>query len=259
MTKMANKKLQLGIFSFTSCEGCLVEFLSLEENLLDVIKHFDIINFPLANEKHNTKGPFDVAIIEGSIDKKSQIKELEEIRKNSKFLIAYGACAAHGCVQGINNFFNKKRLAKQVYGAENAIETQENNPLDKFIKVDYYCYGCPVYHPEVLNVLKQIAAGAVPRQRVKPVCYECRLNENECLLQKGMPCLGPVTNCGCNSICTNADYPCTGCRGPLNDENLDAFLTILKSKGFTKDEISRLFKKYAPTSDKWKELAKWKS
>lgn len=46
-----------------------------------------------------------------------------------------------------------------------------------------------------------------------PVCAECPLPEEECLLAKGEVCLGPVTMAGCRAACIKEGSPCSGCRG----------------------------------------------
>lgn len=46
-----------------------------------------------------------------------------------------------------------------------------------------------------------------------PVCAECTLYSELCLLRKGILCLGPFTIAGCNAICTKQNAPCIGCRG----------------------------------------------
>jgi len=79
------------------------------------------------------------------------------------------------------------------------------------------------------------------------------MNENECVLQKGRLCLGPVTYGGCNSVCRNNDIPCYGCRGPLDDANLDAITGIFEDAGLTPDDIKRAFIKFAGTSKKLRE------
>ncbi len=48
-----------------------------------------------------------------------------------------------------------------------------------------------------------------------PVCAECPLHGNECLLVRGEPCLGPITIAGCGSPCTREGTICIGCRGPI--------------------------------------------
>ncbi len=49
-----------------------------------------------------------------------------------------------------------------------------------------------------------------------PVCAECPLSPEECLLTKGVPCLGPITLSGCDAECVESGGPCWGCRGPIS-------------------------------------------
>ncbi len=53
-----------------------------------------------------------------------------------------------------------------------------------------------------------------------PVCAECPLHGEDCLLVKGEPCLGFLTVAGCGSPCTREGTPCFGCRGPVTREDL---------------------------------------
>jgi sulfur carrier protein ThiS len=46
-----------------------------------------------------------------------------------------------------------------------------------------------------------------------PVCSECPLYGEECLVKQGNPCLGPLTIAGCDAECTRQNAPCIGCRG----------------------------------------------
>jgi sulfhydrogenase subunit delta len=46
-----------------------------------------------------------------------------------------------------------------------------------------------------------------------PVCSECPLYGEECLVKQGIPCLGPLTVAGCDAECTRQSAPCIGCRG----------------------------------------------
>lgn len=53
-----------------------------------------------------------------------------------------------------------------------------------------------------------------------PVCAECPLYSELCLLKKGIPCLGPFTIAGCNAICIKQNTSCIGCRGFIKSVNL---------------------------------------
>jgi len=56
---------------------------------------------------------------------------------------------------------------------------------------------------------------------------ECKLNDHLCVFEKGVVCLGPVTRCGCNAICTAYGDPCQGCRGLMDEANLEAAVKVL--------------------------------
>lgn len=45
--------------------------------------------------------------------------------------------------------------------------------------------------------------------------YEDLPNEEDCLLEQGYICLGPVSNAGCGALCIKVNAPCAGCYGPL--------------------------------------------
>jgi coenzyme F420-reducing hydrogenase gamma subunit len=59
---------------------------------------------------------------------------------------------------------------------------------------------------------------------------ECKLNDNLCVYEKGIVCLGPVTRCGCNAICTAYGDPCHGCRGLIDEANLKAAVKVLRAE-----------------------------
>jgi coenzyme F420-reducing hydrogenase gamma subunit len=48
---------------------------------------------------------------------------------------------------------------------------------------------------------------------------ECKLNENVCMYDRGLTCLGPITRAGCNSWCINNNNICYGCRGMVSNPN----------------------------------------
>jgi len=48
-----------------------------------------------------------------------------------------------------------------------------------------------------------------------PVCAECPLYGEDCLVVRGYPCLGPITVAGCGAQCPLSGSYCIGCRGPI--------------------------------------------
>jgi F420-non-reducing hydrogenase small subunit len=43
--------------------------------------------------------------------------------------------------------------------------------------------------------------------------YESLPNMDDCLIEQGYICMGPVTKAGCGGLCMRVNAPCTGCFG----------------------------------------------
>ncbi|MBM4035944.1 MAG: NADH:ubiquinone oxidoreductase, partial [Planctomycetes bacterium] len=54
-------KPRLAFFSFASCEGCQLQFLNLEDEILDIVPHVDIVEFREAIDNHSDD--YDVAFV----------------------------------------------------------------------------------------------------------------------------------------------------------------------------------------------------
>lgn len=110
--------------------------------------------------------------------------------------------------------------------------------LAQVVPVEYFVPGCPPVTEQVWAVIQTIASGKLPPPPAvvgasdKTLCDECKrkkeqkkvkefkrphlvMPDNErCLLEQGIICLGPATRGGCNTRCINANLPCRGCYGP---------------------------------------------
>jgi sulfhydrogenase subunit delta len=84
----------------------------------------------------------------------------------------------------------------------------------------------------------------MPEPYPHPVCHECKLNENHCLLLDNKFCLGPVTAGGCDSVCPSHGLGCVGCWGPVEDGNFKQHFKLLESYGISRDEITRKIRNY---------------
>ncbi len=236
-------KPRVAFFDFTDCEGCQLQFANIGTTLLDLTELVDIVNF---REIMSEAGEdYDVAFIEGSITTDNDVKRIKKIREKAKVLIALGACAAIGGVNGIKNRSSLDLAKQRVYGDKaDIINTIKAMPVHEVVKVDYVINGCPVYVPEVLAVLKSILMGkpyVVPNY---PVCVECKMNENVCRYEKDQECMGPVTRAGCNSWCVNNGNRCYGCRGLLDKPASDAAKDILTKYGLKVEDILNSFTLY---------------
>ncbi len=241
---MANKP-KVGIFGFTGCAGCQLNILNLEDHIVDLLGLVDITTWVMAKGE-NSPGPWDVAIIEGSIAKSSEIERIKKIRENCTILVAVGSCATHGGLPAMRNVRDTDMMVHTVYG-ENIDQLDVLSkimPVSHYVKVDAALPGCPMDKFEFVEAVKAIAIGKTPFVPNYAVCYECKIRENACLLKEGKFCMGPVTQAGCKALCPSNGTTCEGCRGPVAQVNFTAEYTILKELGATPEEIKRRFLKY---------------
>jgi len=238
---MKKDKLKIGIYELTGCAGDALLILDCEKELIDIFKAADIQSFRMA-KNDNRDEELDVALVEGSVSTEREIEELLDIRKRAKIVVAIGICACFGGIQAA--FLDKKdweKNFKEVYGDIKISHAKpvHSKPIDAHIKVDYYLPGCPIDKEQFLSTFNRILRGNPPELYRFSVCVECKWNENDCLLNKDIPCLGPVTRAGCGSVCINHNLPCVGCWGPVEEANLSSEFQLLLDKGFGYDFIRK--------------------
>ncbi|MBS1257379.1 MAG: hypothetical protein MAG551_00421 [Candidatus Scalindua arabica] len=228
-------KPRVAFFSFTSCEGCQLVVLTIEEQLLELAKLIDIVSFREAMSEKSED--YDIAFVEGSITRTSEIERLKTVRETARTVIALGACATIGGVNCLKNQFGMDQVKNIVYGKmADSYDTIPARPIESVINVDYWIQGCPIDKDEFIEVTKAILLGKKPRVPDYPVCVECQMKENVCLFEKGMVCLGPVTRAGCKAICPTYNDGCVGCRGLIDDPNLSSHKNLLSEHGLSVDE-----------------------
>ncbi len=235
------KRPRVAFFSFTSCEGCQLIVLSCEEELPDIFRQVNIVNFREAMTKKSEE--YDIAFIEGSVSTPREAREVKHIRKKAKVVVALGACASTGGLNCLRNRFPTDEVKRRVYGAQALSNPTFNiskvRPTDAIIHVDYYIHGCPISKREFLSVLSDLIMGKKPVIANHPVCVECKMAGNICVFEKGMTCLGPVTRAGCDAICVTYGCICWGCRGPVDDPNIAAHEETLKRYGLSAVEVAK--------------------
>ncbi|MFH1586870.1 MAG: cytochrome B [Candidatus Diapherotrites archaeon] len=233
------KKLRVGIFSFSCCEGCQLEMFQMEGELFDLFREINLVNSRLIGKKGGEFPETDIAIVEGSIISAEEKKELLEIRKNAKFLMAIGACAVTGGVPGVRNNISPS-IKKKIRGQMKKHHLENVHKVADVVKVDYSLKGCPINAPEFVYVMNQIVRGITPKDVDVPVCVECKHNENLCRFKKNLACLGPITFGGCNSVCINEGFMCNGCRGFRPDGNFKTTIERIRRTGMNENDLKIL-------------------
>lgn len=239
---MADKP-RVAIFDFTGCEGCELNQLNFEDQLLDILAHVDIVEWREAMDGHADE--YDIAFVEGSLSTPDCIQRINEIRRKAKVLVALGACAVQGGVNAVKNTRPIEDVREEVYGKDKYLfPTLPALPLSAVVRVDHNVRGCPMTQIEFLKVFTDLVMGKTPVEPEHSVCVECKLKENECVYEKGMICLGPVIRAGCDAHCPSVGQYCTGCRGLVPDPNLKGMEEILVAHGLSMDEAWKRLELY---------------
>ena len=237
------EKPRVAFFDFASCEGCQLQVINLEEDLLKVLEAVDVVTFREAMKEQSDD--YDIAFVEGSITRKSDEERLNTIRKNAKVLVALGSCATLGGINCLKNFHEQEYVKKLVYGDKASnYETYPSRPLKAVVPVDFEIHGCPINRDEFAMVVKALLLGKKPEIPNFPVCVECKMAENICVFERGMTCMGPVTRAGCGACCVTEGSFCWGCRGLVDDPNADSQRDVLATHGLSVQDIVGKFRLY---------------
>ena len=210
-----NTRPKLAVFKFASCDGCQLSVLNLEDDLLALGQALDIAYFPEASS-HMNPGPYDLALVEGSITTEEDAHRIRSVREQVKVLITIGACATAGGIQALRNWADLESFKQAVYPSPQYIQSlQTSTPISAHVPVDFELWGCPIDKGQLLRVITDLLAGVRPHLQAESVCLECKRRGNVCVMvAKGLACLGPVTRAGCGAICPGMGRDCYGCFGP---------------------------------------------
>ena len=221
-------KPKIAIFDFACCEGCQLQIVNLEEGILDLLGVADVVEWREARSEQSEV--YDIAIIEGSITRPQDEEKIKTIRSRAKILIALGACATMGGVNKLKNNFDLDEVKKCVYkdaASKPHLATAMTKAVDEVVKVDFKVHGCPIHRKEFVYIVKSLLVGKTPEIPDYPICVECKANGNPCLWDYGQICLGPITRAGCDARCPTNGSRCFGCRGYVDNPNVDAAKDVM--------------------------------
>jgi F420-non-reducing hydrogenase small subunit len=206
-------KPKVAFYWCASCGGCEEAVVDLAEGILKVVEAVDIVFWPVALDFKRSDveampdGAIDVAFINGAIRMSEQEVMAKLLRKKSKLVIAYGACACEGGIPGLANLTEKEAILDYVYrlspsttdGTGVRPQTHTTVPegelelpefyesvktLGEVIDVDYYLPGCPPTGKITFQAIEAILGGKLPEKGAvlagdRALCYECDLNSTK--------------------------------------------------------------------------------
>jgi NAD-reducing hydrogenase small subunit len=115
-----------------------------------------------------------VALVEGSLSTEEHLEQIQEIRKNSKVLVALGDCAVTGNVTRLRNPFPQAEVLNRAYkecetnvgGSMPSIVISpllpKAMPLSAAVKVDVNLPGCPPHADLIFHAVAELLNGRIP-------------------------------------------------------------------------------------------------
>jgi len=206
-------KPKLALYWASSCGGCEIAVLAIQEKILDVAAAFDIVLWPCVMDfkKHDIEamadGEIDVCLFNGAIRTAENEEWAHLLRRKSKVLVAYGSCAMEGGIPGLANFADRGKMMQYIYHDSPSVDNPGGvdpqtltliddvelrlpefwttvRTLDQVVPVEYYLPGCP---PEAKWT--EAAVGAILSGELPPpgsvigmdvtVCDECPRTRSE--------------------------------------------------------------------------------
>jgi F420-non-reducing hydrogenase small subunit len=185
-------KPKFAMYWGAACGGCEIAVLNTAEKILDLDANFEVVFWPLAMDakvadvEALADNSIDICLFNGGIRNEDNLAMAKLLRRKSKVLIAFGACAGEGGIPGLANFFGTNALLDLVYHTPTTdnqassipglddqttndsdaisirqIDEDESLPrllpnlktLGQVVKVDYTIPGCPPESEQISAVL----------------------------------------------------------------------------------------------------------
>jgi len=128
---LKSQKPKLAVYWASSCGGCEIALVNLNEKFLELDDVFDFFFCPclLDTKKKDVEaldnGSIAVTLFNGAIRTTENEEMARLLRRKSRLLIAFGSCAAEGCIPALANLHSHGEHMRDIYLDNPSID----NPL----------------------------------------------------------------------------------------------------------------------------------
>ncbi len=210
-------KLKFAFYWAASCGGCEIAVLDIDEKILDVVEKADVVFWPVAlDTKKKDVETFadnfiDVCFFNGAIRTSENEEMAHLLRKKSKVLVSFGACACFGGIPGLANVSDREEIFNLVYKELPSVSNPSGvtpqtvytapegeltipvfydtvKALHQVVDVDYFLPGCPPAPELIAEAVTAIFEGKLPPKGStlapeKALCEDCPLE----IVEKKIP------------------------------------------------------------------------
>lgn len=206
-------KPKVAFYWCASCGGCEETVVDLAEDILGVVEKVDIVLWPVAMDfkyadvEALPDGGIFATLLNGAIRTSEQEAMALLLRRKSRHLIAYGACAHLGGIPALANQFARAEILDFNYEQaptmvnpgrtrpQLRVEDEGRNPhlpefrnvvraLDQVVEVDYFIPGCPPTPGLTKAAFDALLSGNLPPKGAvlapdMALCQECARRDSK--------------------------------------------------------------------------------
>ncbi len=176
-----NSKPRFAMYWAAGCGGCEIAVLNTHEKLLDIDANFELVFWPVAMDAKYADveampdGAIDLCLFNGAIRSDENEEMARLLRRKSRLLVAFGACAGEGGIPALGNLYSTEEILDTAFstlttenpdglrpqpryaGAEGELRLPRLNAgvrtLDQVVPVDFIMPGCPPESEQIAAVI----------------------------------------------------------------------------------------------------------
>lgn len=171
-------KLRFATTWLDGCSGCHMSFLDLDERLIELAEHVELVYSPLVDTKEYPDG-VDVCLIEGAVSSEDDLHKVKLVRERTRTLVAFGDCAVTTNVPGMRNPIGPEPLLRRAYLEHATLNQRVPDevvprllptvlPVHQVVTVDRFLPGCPPSADLIWQAIRELLTGVAVDPTVVP-------------------------------------------------------------------------------------------
>jgi NAD-reducing hydrogenase small subunit len=170
-------KIKFATVWLAGCSGCHMSFLDLDEWLIELAQHVDVVFSPVGSDLKDYPDDVDVCLVEGAVANEENLELLYEVRRKTKTIISFGDCAVTANVPAMRNMSGgRDSVLKRAYLELGDTTPQLPDepgivpelldrvvPIHELVPIEIFMPGCPPSADRIRATLEPLLKGEVPK------------------------------------------------------------------------------------------------